>query len=81
MTRLMVILKLPNSSKRVFSIFYLGRCFNDVLVFILIEIEIITMYLLILIICHSTLYLAFFPSRFHRSFKVEYLWDFLLIIG
>lgn len=52
MTRLMVILKLPNSSKRVFSIFYLGRCFNDVLVFILIEIEITTMYLLILIIRH-----------------------------
>lgn len=77
MTSLMAILKLPNPSKRLFSIFYLGRCFNDVLVSILIEIEMITTYLLIFIILHSTLYLALFSShRSHRSFEFEYLWDF-----
>lgn len=77
MTSLMAILKLPNPSKRFFSSFYLGRCFNDVSVFVLIEIGMITMYLLVFIILHSTLCLALFSShRFHRSFEFEYLWDF-----
>lgn len=80
MTRLMVILKLPNSSKRVFSIFYLGRCFNDVLVFILIEIEITTMYLLILIIRHplSCFFSFSIPQKLRGRISLGF---FLLIIG